>query len=140
MGVPESIALRLTKPVGVTDYNLEHCREMIRKGPHEIGGAVYCTRRVDGSRWDLQFITGSLDNLSRQLCTGDIVERTLIDGDHVIINRQPSLHKYSLLGVRVKVQKFSTFRLNLSITSPLNADFELVWRLLCVPRLHCLLT
>lgn len=97
VGVPISIAKRLTKPIGVTDFNITQCREMVRLGPDIIGGAVYVTRRADGSRWDLEFITGSLNNLSRQLCVGDVVERTLINDDWVVINRQPSLHKVRLI-------------------------------------------
>ena len=52
------------------------------------------------------------------------VERHLRDNDYVIFNRQPSLHKMSLMGHRVKVLPFSTFRLNLSVTTPYNADFD----------------
>ena len=52
------------------------------------------------------------------------VERHLKDGDYVLFNRQPSLHKMSIMGHRVKVLPYSTFRLNLSVTSPYNADFD----------------
>ena len=56
--------------------------------------------------------------------TGDIVERHIQDGDYMLFNRQPSLHKMSIMGHRVKVLDFSTFRLNLTCTSPYNADFD----------------
>ena len=46
------------------------------------------------------------------------------DGDLVIFNRQPTLHKMSMMGHRVKVLPWSTFRMNLSDTSPYNADFD----------------
>lgn len=52
------------------------------------------------------------------------VERHLQDGDYVLFNRQPSLHKMSIMGHRVKVLPYSTFRLNLSVTTPYNADFD----------------
>jgi len=52
------------------------------------------------------------------------VERHIRDGDFVLFNRQPSLHKMSIMGHRVKVLPFSTFRLNLSVTTPYNADFD----------------
>jgi len=55
---------------------------------------------------------------------GYVVERHLNDDDYVIFNRQPSLHKMSLMGHRVKVLAFQTFRLNLSVTTPYNADFD----------------
>jgi len=50
------------------------------------------------------------------------LERTLQDGDLVLFNRQPSLHKMSIMCHKVKVMPGSTFRLNLSCTTPYNAD------------------
>lgn len=41
-----------------------------------------------------------------------------------MFNRQPSLHKMSIMGHRIKIMPYSTFRLNLSVTSPYNADFD----------------
>jgi DNA-directed RNA polymerase II subunit RPB1 len=55
---------------------------------------------------------------------GWIVERHLRTGDFVLFNRQPSLHKMSMMCHRVRVMNYSTFRLNLSVTSPYNADFD----------------
>ena len=55
---------------------------------------------------------------------GDIIHRTLLDGDYVLFNRQPSLHKMSMMGHRVCVMKGDTFRLNVSVTPPYNADFD----------------
>lgn len=58
------------------------------------------------------------------LQAGWIVERHLRDGDYVLFNRQPSLHKMSMMVHRVKLMDYSTFRLNLSVTPPYNADFD----------------
>ena len=55
---------------------------------------------------------------------GDIVERHLMDNDYVLFNRQPSLHRMSMMAHRVKVMKANTFRLNVSVTTPYNADFD----------------
>lgn len=55
---------------------------------------------------------------------GDKVERHLQNGDLVLFNRQPSLHKMSMMGHRVRILPYSTFRLNLSVTTPYNADFD----------------
>jgi DNA-directed RNA polymerase II subunit RPB1 len=52
------------------------------------------------------------------------VERHIKDGDYVLFNRQPSLHKMSIMGHQVKILPYSTFRMNLSVTSPYNADFD----------------
>jgi len=62
--------------------------------------------------------------MERDLNVGDVVERHLIDGDIVLFNRQPSLHKMSMMGHRIRILPFSTFRLNLSVTTPYNADFD----------------
>ena len=52
------------------------------------------------------------------------MHRHLQDGDYVIFNRQPSLHKMSFMAHRVKVLPYSTYRLNLCVTRPYNADFD----------------
>ena len=67
-------------------------------------------------RKDLRFVK------ELEVQEGDVVERHLMDGDYVVFNRQPTLHKMSMMGHRVKVMKGNTFRLNLSATTPYNAD------------------
>jgi DNA-directed RNA polymerase II subunit RPB1 len=52
------------------------------------------------------------------------VERHMINGDCVLFNRQPSLHKMSIMGHRVRIMPYSTFRMNISVTPPYNADFD----------------
>ena len=53
-----------------------------------------------------------------------IAERCLQDGDFVLFNRQPTLHRMSMMGHRVRILPYSTFRLNLSVCTPYNADFD----------------
>lgn len=55
---------------------------------------------------------------------GMIAERCLQDGDYVLFNRQPTLHRMSMMGHRVKILPYNTFRLNLSVCTPYNADFD----------------
>ena len=55
---------------------------------------------------------------------GVIVERHLIDGDVAIFNRQPSLHRMSMLVHEVRVMPGKTFRFNLADCTPYNADFD----------------
>jgi DNA-directed RNA polymerase II subunit RPB1 len=119
VGVPRSIALNLTTPEMVTPFNLERLSTLVRNGPEQHPGARYVIRD-DGTRIDLRF--GNRDELV--LLPGFTVERHLADDDVVLFNRQPSLHKMSMMGHRVKVMPFSTFRLNLSVTTPYNADFD----------------
>ena len=119
VGVPRSIALNLTYPEIVTPFNIERLATLVRNGPENHPGARYVIRD-DGVRIDLRY--GNRDELVLQ--PGFIVERHLADDDVVLFNRQPSLHKMSMMGHRVKVMPFSTFRLNLSVTTPYNADFD----------------
>ena len=55
---------------------------------------------------------------------GVIVERHLIDGDVAIFNRQPSLHRMSMLVHEIRVMAGKTFRFNLADCTPYNADFD----------------
>jgi DNA-directed RNA polymerase II subunit RPB1 len=123
LGVPWSIALNLTYPETVTPYNIERLKELVEYGPHPPPGktgAKYIIRE-DGQRLDLRYLKKSSDH---HLELGYKVERHLNDGDFVLFNRQPSLHKMSIMGHRIKIMPYSTFRLNLSVTSPYNADFD----------------
>lgn len=123
LGVPWSIALNLTYPETVTPYNIERLKELVEYGPHPPPGktgARYIIRE-DGQRLDLRYVKKSSD---QHLELGYKVERHLNDGDFVLFNRQPSLHKMSIMGHRIKIMPYSTFRLNLSVTSPYNADFD----------------
>lgn len=120
VGVPRSIARTLTYPETVTPYNIRKLQQLVRNGPNEHPGAKYVIRDT-GERIDLRYHKRGGDI---NLQYGWRVERHIIDGDVVIFNRQPSLHKMSMMGHRVKVMPYSTFRLNLSCTSPYNADFD----------------
>jgi DNA-directed RNA polymerase II subunit RPB1 len=132
VGVPRSIARNLTFPETVTPYNIEKLQQMIRNGPNEHPGAKYVIRD-NGERIDLRYSKRGGDI---HLQYGYKVERHLLDDDLVIFNRQPSLHKMSMMGHRVKIMPYSTFRLNLSVTSPYNADFDGDEMNLHVPQSH----
>ncbi|CAF9918297.1 MAG: DNA-directed RNA polymerase II subunit rpb1 [Heterodermia speciosa] len=120
VGVPRSIARTLTYPETVTPYNIQKLHQLVKNGPNEHPGARYVIRDT-GERIDLRFHRRAGDLV---LQYGWKVERHIVDGDFIIFNRQPSLHKESMMGHRVRVMPYSTFRLNLSVTSPYNADFD----------------
>lgn len=120
VGVPRSIAKTLTYPETVTPYNIHKLHQLVKNGPDEHPGAKYVIRD-SGERIDLRHHKRAGD-ISLQY--GWKVERHIVDGDFIIFNRQPSLHKESMMGHRVRVMPYSTFRLNLSVTSPYNADFD----------------
>ncbi|KAJ7924363.1 hypothetical protein B0H13DRAFT_1978078 [Mycena leptocephala] len=119
VGVPRSIAMNLTYPERVTPYNISYLQELVRNGPTAYPGARYVVRDT-GERIDLRYNKRA----DAFLQYGWIVERHLKDGDFVLFNRQPSLHKMSMMSHRVKLMPYSTFRLNLSVTPPYNADFD----------------
>ncbi|KAF7333371.1 DNA-directed RNA polymerase subunit [Mycena venus] len=119
VGVPRSIAMNLTFPERVTLYNISYLQELVRNGPTVYPGARYVVRDT-GERIDLRYNK----RVDAFLQYGWIVERHLKDGDFVLLNRQPSLHKMSMMSHRVKLMPYSTFRLNLSVTPPYNDNFD----------------
>ncbi|KAL7296373.1 hypothetical protein TKK_0010387 [Trichogramma kaykai] len=120
VGVPRSIAQNLTFPEIVTPFNETYMKSLVQRGHNRYPGAKYIIRN-NGDRIDLRFHPNPSD---LHLEYGYKVERHIKDGDLVIFNRQPTLHKMSMMGHRVKVLPWSTFRMNLSCTSPYNADFD----------------
>jgi len=120
VGVPRTVAQTLTYPEVVTPYNIGQLTQLVRNGPNQYPGARYVIRD-SGERIDLRFNKRAGDI---QLQYGWKVERHLMDGDPVLFNRQPSLHKMSMMCHKVRVMPFSTFRINLSVTTPYNADFD----------------
>nr|AAD12605.1 RNA polymerase II largest subunit [Antonospora locustae] len=118
LGVPMKVAMIHTFPERVTSFNLNKLRKLVSNGPNKYPGANYLIRR-DGQRIDLNFSRGDVI-----LEEGYVVERHMLNGDLVLFNRQPSLHKMSMMAHKVKVMDGLTFRLNLSATAPYNADFD----------------
>lgn len=84
-------------------------------GRQEVDGNIVVQRKK---------IIPNMKKRHYQLQYGDIVERYLMTGDVVLFNRQPTLHKQSMMAHYVVVLPYDTFRLNLSVTSPYNADFD----------------
>jgi len=119
LGVPEKIAMNLTRPERVTLYNRDKLYKFVQNGPLKFPGAK-TIRRPDGRIISLRHV----NTKEVVLHIGDIVNRHLMDGDIVLFNRQPTLHRMSMMGHRVKVLPYKTFRLNVSVTAPYNADFD----------------
>jgi DNA-directed RNA polymerase beta' subunit len=118
LGVPLEIATNLTFPETVNVYNRERLLSYVRNGPDAYPGAKSVFMKREKSNFSLRYINRETIDLRE----GDIVHRHLIDGDIVLFNRQPSLHKASMMAHRVRVLPYSTFRLNVSATRPYNAD------------------
>ncbi len=121
VGVPEIVAKELTVPITVTDRNLKEMREIVLKGPDAIDGANYI---ITPTGLRKKITNENKEMLAKELAPGYIVERHLRDGDIVIFNRQPSLHRMSMMAHRVRVIPFKTFTINLTTIIPYNADFD----------------
>ncbi|MBS3135584.1 DNA-directed RNA polymerase subunit A' [Candidatus Woesearchaeota archaeon] len=121
VGVPLVIAMKLTVPERVNDWNVSYLKKFVEKGPEKYPGANYIVR-PDGKK---KKITDETKEASlEELQPGYTVERHLLDGDIAIFNRQPSLHRMSMMCHRVRVLPGRTLRLNPSVCNPYNADFD----------------
>lgn len=122
VGVPESVAKKLTIPEIVTEWNIERMRELVINGPDKFPGVNYIVR-PDGVKIRLDFVEDR-STIAQNLEVGYLVERHLADGDIVMFNRQPSLHQMSIMAHYVRVLPGKTFRLHPSVCPPYNADFD----------------
>jgi DNA-directed RNA polymerase II subunit RPB1 len=120
LGVPLKIAKNLTIPEMVNKYNINKLTKIVRNGPNKYPGAKSIEKKNIKKTISLLYI----DTNSLELSEGDIIHRHLIDGDIVLFNRQPTLHKLSMMAHKIKVLDYYTFRLNVSVTTPYNADFD----------------
>lgn len=122
VAVPILVAKNMTYPEQVTRYNIEKLRQCVRNGTKTWPGANYLVKKGSSFKTFLKY--GNLKWMADQLQEGDIVERHLEDGDIVLFNRQPSLHKLSILSHFAKIRPHRTFRLNECVCNPYNADFD----------------
>ncbi|MBI5377489.1 MAG: DNA-directed RNA polymerase subunit A' [Thaumarchaeota archaeon] len=122
VGVPESVATKLTIPEVVTEWNIERLKKLVINGPNKFPGANYIVR-PDGVKIRLDFVEDR-ETIADNIEIGYLIERHLSDGDIVMFNRQPSLHQMSIMAHYVKVLPGKTFRLHPSVCPPYNADFD----------------
>jgi DNA-directed RNA polymerase subunit A' len=122
VGVPTDVAKKLTIPETVSQWNLERLKSLVMNGPNTYPGANYIIR-PDGVKIRLDYVTDR-KAIADSLAPGYNVERHLADDDIVIFNRQPSLHRMSIMAHSVKVLPYRTFRLHPAVCPPYNADFD----------------
>ncbi len=115
LGIPVRIAMNQTFPEVVTPQNIDRLTKLVKNGRDKYPGANFvfpASILESGSRimpLDLRFRREKLE-----LKFGDIVERHLQDDDIVLFNRQPTLHKQSMMGHHAKIipdLRYNTFRL-----------------------------
>ena len=128
VGVPYEAARELTLPVRITKANMEQLKAMVKMGsnPPMVDGkyvpGVNYVIRSDGRR--IKVTERNAESIADGLETGYVVERHLMDKDVVLFNRQPSLHRMSMMAHTVRVMPWKTFRFNLCVCPPYNADFD----------------
>ena len=126
VGIPLAITNEMTLPIRVTPFNIDELRQYVLNGPERPTikspcGANYAIR-PDNRRMRLS--DANLETVAEMLEPGWTVERQLKGGDIVLFNRQPSLHRMSIMAHRVVVMDGKTFRLNPAVCPPYNADFD----------------
>ena len=124
LGVPMKIAKNITKPVEVQEHNINFLYYLVKNGPQNYPGAKILEKKNGVS-----ISLGYVDRNNVKLEIGDIVHRHMLDGDYVLFNRQPTLHRMSMMAHIVHVMEFGdTFRMNVAVTRPYNADFDKLHR------------
>ena len=121
VAVPVHVAMILTYPERVNKANIDFLRKLILNGPDVHPGANFLLQRGSDMKKFLKF--GNRQKIAQELKYGDVVERHLIDNDIVLFNRQPSLHKLSIMSFYAIVKPHRTFRFNECVCTPFNADF-----------------
>ena len=121
VGVPREVAMKLTVPQRATSWNLEFLKTFIENGPKKYPGSNYILR-PDGRKKKITDETK--EQLLEEFQPGYLIERHLMDGDIAIFNRQPSLHRMSMMCHKIRVLPGLTFRLNPAVCAPYNADFD----------------
>ena len=121
IGVHIEVAMKLTVPEKITEWNKEYVLKFVQQGPKKYPGANYIVR-PDGKKKKITEETK--EQVIEELQPGYVIERHLLDGDVAIFNRQPSLHRMSMMSHRVRVLPNKTFRLNPAVCAPYNADFD----------------
>lgn len=127
LGMPIAIAKNITFPEIVTPYNIDELTRLVKNGREIYPGANFVIPSSTGDAdaklpLDLRFRKERIE-----LRFGDVVERHIRNGDIVLLNRQPTLHKQSMMGHIIKVidnPAYCTFRINPNVTTPYNADFD----------------
>ncbi|KAI2639175.1 beta and beta-prime subunits of DNA dependent RNA-polymerase [Hypomontagnella submonticulosa] len=124
VAVPELVAKNLTYPERVHRNNITKLRQCVLNGPYVWPGAQAVLKQDGEQSFKISLRFADKESAARDLREGDVVERHLEDNDIVLFNRQPSLHKLSIMSHFAKIRPWRTFRLNECVCGPYNADFD----------------
>ncbi|MGQ4891107.1 MAG: DNA-directed RNA polymerase subunit A' [Candidatus Njordarchaeia archaeon] len=141
IGVPVKIAKTLLVPEIVNEFNIEFLKKLVIRGPERYPGAVFIHKRNESGTYQKRFLEviknpKDRGRMAEELKPGDIVERHLMDGDVLVFNRQPTLHRISMMAHKVRVLPYNTLRLHLMTCPPYNADFDGDEMNVHLPRTH----
>ena len=118
LGIPMKIAKNITKPVLVNKINKSFLYKLVLNGPDVHPGAKILEKK-NGESITLRYV----DRNSIILEEGDTVHRHMMDGDPILFNRQPTLHRMSMMCHVARIMnRGDTFRMNVGCTKPYNAD------------------
>jgi len=122
LGIPIKVAKTITFPAVVNSRNKKFLTKLLQNGPDVYPGANILEKKgMKSDGISLRYI----DRNSQELNEGDVLHRHMLDGDPILFNRQPTLHRMSMMCHKAKVMKEgSTFRMNVADTKPYNADFD----------------
>lgn len=137
VGIPIYIAKTLTYQEIVNKNNFDKMKQYYENGPDKWPGANYVIPRNNYNGTYSNPIDIKFNKRNYQLKIGDKLERHMMDGDIVFFNRQPSLHKYSMMAMKAKIidnPNYTTFRFNVGITEPFHADFDGDEMTITIPR------
>jgi DNA-directed RNA polymerase II subunit RPB1 len=122
LGIPKKVAKNITKPVTVNNLNKKFLATLVMNGPDEYPGAKILEKE-NGEQITLRY--ADRITVAGQIQNGDIVHRHMMNGDGILFNRQPTLHRMSMMcHIAVIMEKGDTFRMNVADTKPYNADFD----------------
>ena len=124
--VPVLMAKVLTFPERVNRYNIEKLRKLILTGPEVHPGANFVEVAQENGAVNKISLHHARNRvkIADELKIGDTVERHLANGDSVLFNRQPSLHRVSIMSHKARIMPHKTLRFNECVCAPYNADFD----------------
>lgn len=119
-GLPRILCMNLSVKTYVNALNLAQAQRWILNGPFRYPGANYVTLK-NGDELNLAFYENRRDIRPEDvLC----VRRHVLDGDTVLVGRQPTLHRPSMMSFRVKVHDEYVIRLHYAVFPPMAADCD----------------
>jgi len=120
VGIPRAICEDLYFGETVQAYNIHRLLGLVRSSTYPR--ARYYSRKGCEDRISIR--DDSPSRFMLQLHYGDIMYRDLVEGDYVLLNRQPTLHKQSIMAHKIRVVDDDAFHINISLTTPYSADFD----------------